>query len=542
MAARCSVLDQKYVFEYEVGLWTFGTMQVRREMDGKGLKLIRTIPKAQLQSTEGVMSKLAIVKQFQHPHLVGITDALEDKHNFYVVSDLCQGGDVQDWMERFIEEGYHLQELTVVTYLRQLLLSLSYSHARNIYHRDLRPSCLSLTSKMPDATVKVADIGLAAIFDSDNRLVQNSPIRNRFTAPEILSSADRVCSSAPDMWSVGAIAHAMLVGKPPAQDDTDTSEGSPVMALIERLRGTAGEFDQAWAERSPEARDFVQQLLQPADERPTPAVALQHPWLKSFAPIGGPANRANNERARELKLKSFCYSLAVLLVPSMVPHRDFEALRIAFEQHDGDGDGFVSCYAAQEVISTRCRVKDAALAAIGIVDIREMDVIDLCAMANADLIAREFFANGPTGQPITGPFHAKDLAPRMLKRFFEVYGTHKEPRTTVASMTSKLQTSTAGGMENFAGVSYDEILASFPVNSVIDSQSVISALTANAGRGTPIGNTPKKCSRARRGRHSPWMCESSAKAYLTAFTKMCSLGGSRPGLGRGESPHSFRVF
>jgi len=517
------VLDRKYVFEYEVGLWTFGTMQVRRAMDGKDLKLIRTIPKAQLRSTAGIMSKLTTLKQLQHPHLVSTTDTLEDQHNFYVVSDLCQGGDVQDWMERFVEEGYHLQEQTVATYLRQLLLALSYGHARNIRHRDLRPSCLNLTSKMPDATVKVADIGLAAIFDPDNSLVQNSPIRNRFTAPEILSSADPVCDSAPDMWSVGAIAHAMLVGKPPKQDDGDTSDGNPLMvALLGRLSGIGGKFDQAWAERSPEAHDFVQRLLQPADERPTPAMALQHPWLKSFAPSGGPSNRADTERAREIKHKSLCYSLAVLLVPSMVPLRDLEALRMAFEQRDSDGDGFVSSFTAQRVITTRCQAKDAVLAAIGIVDIGETDVMDLCGMANADLIAREFLETGPTGQPLTGPFHAKELAPKMLKRFFEVYGTQKESRTSVACMRSRLRTSTAGCMEKFAGVVYDEILASFPVNSVIDSQMLISILDANAGHGTPIGNCVKDISPVARGRCS----DSSAEVYLTALFRGLGLGGS----------------
>jgi len=526
MAVRCGALEQKYVFEYEVGLWTFGKMQVRREKDSANLVLIRTVPKAGLSTTAGVMSKLRKLMELKHQHIVNITDVLEDKYNFFVISELCQGGDVQDWMERFIEGGYHMHEQTVASYLRQVLLALTHSHSSKIYHRDLRPSCLCLTSKMPDATVKVSDIGLAAIFDPENVALQNNQIRNRFTAPEVLIDGDLVYDSAPDMWSVGAMAQAMLVGKPPSQEEVDADEGlgQSIAALIGRVSGNTGKLNQAWKERSPEARDFVERLLQSTDERPTAAKMLQHPWLRSLTSPTVSSYKSDTDQVKDVRHKYLCYSLAVLLIPCMTPQRDFEQLRAAFEQTDADRDGYISRYIAQRLLVKRSMAsQDVAKASVLIVDIGKTDVIDLCGMACADLIAREFFIRNPG----SASFRAVDLSPRMVKRFFEVYGDRTQAGTTTAGMASKMRTTTAQGMQKYAGVSYEEILGSFASASAIDSQALVGTLCANEGLGTPLGTGAEDLSPITCSNHSTWACEPIGEALLTKFFRGCGLGGSR---------------
>jgi len=530
MAVRRSVVDQKYVFEYEVGLWTFGTIQVRKDNETGDLKLVRTVQKPHIRNPSMVMPSLQRLKELKHTHISGVTDALEDSQNFYIVSDQTQGGDLQDWLER-LADGYHLQEQTVATYLRQLLQALTYCHSKCIYHRDLRPSSVCLTSKMPDATVKVSDIGLAAILDPDNAITQRNP--NPYTAPEVLSGADPVVSGAPDMWSVGALAQKMLVGRAPQDDD----DGHP--AWLNRIRGKE---DKLWADRSEVARDFVQRLLRPANERSTSAKALAHPWLRTVMPIGTQI-KSGKEKARDVRHKSLCYMLAVLLTPNMVPHRDFEQLRLAFLQKDTDGDGFVPLGVAQRVILARCAYNEAIAAALDIVDVNQSEVIDLCAATCADLIAREFFASGPTGQPLAGPFRANDLAPRMLKRFFEVYGDRRQPMVTTAAVRAKLRTATANNMESHAGVVYEDILSAFPEDRVIDSQLLSQQLSSQGGHGTPLGGSDLS---PMRGNEGPWGCGPLAAAAdggtlsmdnLTNFFNTCGISGKRD-----ESPHSMRIF
>jgi len=516
------MLEQRYMFEYEVGLWTFGTMQIRREHDSGDLKMIRTIPKSQLKSTGGVMSKLMKLKDLKHPHIVALTDALEDRSNFYVVSDMCQGGDIQNWMERFIEEGYHMQEQTIQAYLRHLLLALVHCHSRGIFHRDLRPSCLNLTSKMPDATVKVTDMGLAEIFDPFNTLVHINPQRrcsNPFTAPEVLDSTETVFDSAPDMWSVGALAHAMLVGRPPAQEipDAPVGDGTTLAAIIGRLRGTTNKSDAAWAERSPMARDFVRQLLVPAEERMTPAKSLHHPWLRNLMPIASPSPKAD-VKAREARFKRLCYSLAVLLIPSLMSHTDFELLRAGFLRQDKDQDGFVLCYVVSRIILSRCPVEKAVMPAVRIADVEKTDALDLCGTACADLIAREFFKDVASSREAQSEsFRATDLAPMMLKRFFEVYGDGPGSVVTVPGMRSMLRTATMADMEAHAHVSYKDIFSTFPRDSVINSEFLVSQLGSNLCLGTPQGP-------AVNGHVAMDTTAGNAETFLTSFFGGFGLG------------------
>jgi len=211
------------------------------------------------------------------------------------------------------------------------------------------------------------------------------------------------------------------------------------------------------------------------------------------------------------------------MVPNMIPYRDFEQLQSAFTQNDIDSDGLAPRHIVQRILRSRCAVKEAVDAAIKIADVHKSDVLDLCGTACADLMAREFFAAGPTGQPLQGPFRAADLAPRMIKRFFEVFGG-RQPTVTLAALRSRLKTATAAEVECHAGVKYEEILSGFPSNANIDAQMLTSLLMANAGRGTPLA-----CEYLHGGSELEPM--GSMRSSLNNFLRGCGL----PSLARDES-------
>jgi len=532
MSIRKSVLDKKYVFEYDVGQFTYGTIQVLKEKESQKLKTCKTVPKTKLKSTANVLARLRALQELQHPHICSITDVMEDQGNFYIISDFFQGGDVQDWMER-LDEGNWLQESTCAAYIRQAVLALTHSHAAQVFHRDLRPSSMLLTSKLPDAIVKVGDFGLAAVLDPDNALIQECP--TPYTVPEVLKSSEPLRSGAADLWSIGAIAHALLVGHAPAE----STAGNSGWSLARRARG---HDDDCWNERSSMSRDFVQRLLRPAVDRPTAAKALHHPWLKGLTPLCGVNWRADNDVARDLRHKTLCYTLAVILLPVIVPYRDFEQLRHAFQQADPDKDGFIPRAVGNRLLLSRSTVTDAAQAvypALSIVDVGKTDVLDLCAAACADLIVREFFAAGPTGQPLCGPFRATDLAPRMLKRFFEVFGDRRNgaPQNSVSAsnVKSKVRTATARDVEDYAGVSYNLLLNCLPEDRPIDSQLLTTQLSASAGRGTPLGSD---------GEMSPLPVENpwGNTLFGLEIIRIFQSCGAGVGSKRDDSPHSIRIF
>jgi hypothetical protein len=228
------------------------------------------------------------------------------------------------------------------------------------------------------------------------------------------------------------------------------------------------------------------QLLQGWEERPTPARALQHPWLKGTChSINGVI--ADKKAEKDVEQHTLCYMLAVLMLPLALPYRDFEQLRSAFQDNDQDSDGLVPRHIVQRILRSRCAVKEAVDAAIKIADVNKSDVHDLCSIACADLMAREFFASGPTGQPPQGPFRAAELAPQMAKRFLEIIGS-RQGNVSLNSIKMKLKTATARDLHTYAEVNYKEIYSLFPTDDPIDPQLLRRILASSGGIGTPLAS------------------------------------------------------
>lgn len=472
---RSGVLERKYIFEYDVGLWTLGSVQVLRDRVSGELKTCKTVPKNRIRSPQDIVNRLRRLQELQHPHLCSVEEVLEDQSRYYIISDKCVGGDVAEWMVRVQEDGNWLQEQTVAEYVRQALIAIAHGHSNRVYHRDLRPSSLALTSKMPDAMVKVMDFGLASILDPEDAAVQKGP--SPYTAPEVRTGFGRVVPSAPDVWSIGAIAHALLVGHPPSQDEAVWGVGAG--GFLSRRNENDG-----WSERSTVSRDFVRRLLQQAGDRPTAARALQHPWLKGTVSLESAHWALGAETTRELQHKMLCYMTAVLLLPDSFSFQGFSQLRQAFAQIDADRDGLVARHFAHRLLKDSGVASEAAAAALDIVDVRSTDQLDLCATACAELITREFF---PLGQL----WGAIELAPRMLRRFFQSYGDHQQMVATMEGVSSKLCTATTRDIETFAGIQYDDVLAPFSEDGTIDAQQFASGLCRHGGRGTPLSLSQK---------------------------------------------------
>jgi len=304
-----------------------------------------------------------------------------------------------------------------------------------------------------------------------------------FSAREALTLHQRSCLGSPllltalqTFYSLGAITHALLVGRAPG--------GGQDVGMFSRMRGRGNDVEGLWAERSQLSRDFVQKMIAPWDQRITPARALQHPWLKGAQPIT--LNPKEEDLGKEVRHKMLCYSLALLLVPVTLPFRDFEQLQQAFVAADTDDDGLIPRQHARAILHQRCNIKEAVDHALNLADIHKSDVFDLCSTACADLVAREFFSNGPTHQPLVGPFGPTEVAPRMLKKTFEVFGGRQQSMT-LTGLKARLRTATLREVEAHAGVDYEELLSDFP-DGAIDAQSLTSLLSGNAGRGTPLGN------------------------------------------------------
>lgn len=104
---------------------------------------------------------------------------------------------------------------------------LEAAHARNILHRDVKPSNVVLTT---NGGIKLLDFGIAAM--AGEFVAGETSGTRAYMSPERTVGSDPLPSS--DVWSLGVVLHEMLTGQPPHSEHQPTSVG--VRELDEVIR------------------------------------------------------------------------------------------------------------------------------------------------------------------------------------------------------------------------------------------------------------------------------------------------------------------
>ncbi|CAI5717338.1 unnamed protein product [Peronospora destructor] len=175
-------------------------------------------------------NEISMLSRVRSPHVVQIRqyfiEEIGHRHFVYIEMEYCDGGDLRQTLEA---KG-RLEADTFDSMFRQLCLGLKEIHRHGIVHRDLKPSNVLLTS---DGATKIADFGVSTYLES-NLLTHHAAGTLAFMAPEVrryfLGEVVSYDSKA-DIWSLGALAVAMLTGNPEPRVAT-----RPVEELLEELK------------------------------------------------------------------------------------------------------------------------------------------------------------------------------------------------------------------------------------------------------------------------------------------------------------------
>lgn len=78
------------------------------------------------------MRREARLLQLQHhPNIVQLYEIIETDNSYYLVTELCMGGD----MMQHIYKHQYLEEKEVKKYVKQIVSAVDYLHKGNIIHR-----------------------------------------------------------------------------------------------------------------------------------------------------------------------------------------------------------------------------------------------------------------------------------------------------------------------------------------------------------------------------------------------------------------------
>ena len=142
--------------------------------------------------------------------------------------------------------------------MNQLIEGVQYIHRTNVIHRDLKLGNLFLDKHMG---IKIGDLGLAVKLGKTSEKRTTICGTPNYIAPEVidcLNGGQRGHSFEVDVWAIGVIMYATLVGKPPY-------EAKDVKSTYKRILNNEYSFPEKLS-ISNHAKDLITGMLQSKPE------------------------------------------------------------------------------------------------------------------------------------------------------------------------------------------------------------------------------------------------------------------------------------
>jgi calcium-dependent protein kinase len=325
-------IEKDYTIGDVVGSGAFATVRKVYSKINGSLRALKIIKKQKGQDSARMYLEVEILKKLIHPNIMQIFEFYEDKKNFYIITEFCEGGELFD---KIVEKGT-LTEAEAAGIMKQLISAVNYIHSNNIVHRDLKPENILLDTKKQNI-IKIIDWGTARFFEKNKKMnrISGTPY---YIAPEVLfEKYDEKC----DVWSCGVIMYILLCGYPPFNAENDNE-------IMNKIK--IGKFsfpDEEWSNVSSEAKDLVTKMLTfKSSDRASAAECLMHKWFTSNSSKKNVdiifsqkclQNMKHFHAERKLQQAALTY-----IVNHLIKKEDKNELMGLFQQFDKNGDGVLS--------------------------------------------------------------------------------------------------------------------------------------------------------------------------------------------------------
>ncbi|ORZ22510.1 kinase-like domain-containing protein [Absidia repens] len=228
-----------YQFVEDLGHGSYGGLFLGQSIKTNDYVAIKVLGKSGLSLEQQQLQQVEIDVQSElnHPSLLALHSVIEDQDYVYMVMDLCDQGDLFDYVLRDQQDRNCRPEHIVKDIFIQVLEGIEHMHAQGIYHRDIKLENIllkALNDENEDAfDCKVADFGLAT---RERMSMEFGCGSTTYLAPEHFSNdeGDSVDddddiaaagqelkpydAAASDVWSLGILLLALMFGRNPWQE------------------------------------------------------------------------------------------------------------------------------------------------------------------------------------------------------------------------------------------------------------------------------------------------------------------------------------
>ena len=274
LAVQNKSLFDKYEVKQKIGKGKFGLVKAGINKETKKPVAIKIKAKKNMDKSDMELAKVEIdiLKISQHPNIIKLYDVFENENYIYIIMEYCSGGDLLSYFEHY---EYELPETKVCEIIHKLSMAVYYLHSYGIVHRDLKPENILMTDLTATADIRLLDFGLSKIVGNDEKCTEPYGTLS-FVAPEVLQG--KPYDKSVDLWSIGIITFLLLCGYMPFDDKHSERE-----IARQTIQDPVPYENKIWSKLSPEAKTFVDGLLQKKPEkRYSIKEVLEHPWIKKM--------------------------------------------------------------------------------------------------------------------------------------------------------------------------------------------------------------------------------------------------------------------
>jgi serine/threonine-protein kinase len=199
----------------ELGRGNLGVVYLARRLADNSLVALKTIVPATAPSPDKLkrfLDDASSLQSLDHPNIVRCLDLGESSGRLYFAMEYVQGTDAA----QLLEKHGPLPIRTAVGMVVQVLKALEFAHGLEFVHRDIKPSNLLLVQREQGAEVKLADFGLARVYQASQlsglTMTAISAGSAAFMAPELLTHY-REAKPPADQYATAATLYYLLTGK-----------------------------------------------------------------------------------------------------------------------------------------------------------------------------------------------------------------------------------------------------------------------------------------------------------------------------------------
>ncbi|XP_024970025.1 probable serine/threonine-protein kinase At1g54610 [Cynara cardunculus var. scolymus] len=212
----------------KIGQGTYSNVYKARDLiTGKivALKKVR-FDNLEPESVKFMAREILILKKLNHPNIIKLEGLVTSRMScsLYLVFEYME----HDLSGLAAVQGVKFTEPQIKCFIKQLLSGLEHCHENGVLHRDIKGSNLLIDN---DGILKIADFGLASLYDPQHKQPMTSRVVTLWYRPPELLLGATYYGVGVDLWSAGCILAELLAGKPIMPGRTEVEQLHKIFKL-----------------------------------------------------------------------------------------------------------------------------------------------------------------------------------------------------------------------------------------------------------------------------------------------------------------------